>query len=157
MLFWVPATLKRSNSHWEGAVTQCYLVYKMSEMYQIHDSWVTMLVCYYFVSVVAAIGCCCKLVVITNPAVVLSQNTGLFVYSKLSTVQHVLSAEKVQNVKVVPCLRSFMHILGPSSWWISVMMQSSQWTLHFVLLSSWLTSTFSTFMLVIPRWLFPAL
>jgi len=104
MLFWVPATLKRSNSHWEGAVTQCYLVYKMSEMYQIHDSWVTMLVCYYFVSVVAAIGCCCKLVVITNPAVVLSQNTGLFVYSKLSTVQHVLSAEKVQNVKVVPCL-----------------------------------------------------
>ena len=63
-----------------------------------------MLVCYYFVSVVAAIGCCCKLVVITNPAVVLSQNTGLFVYSKLSTVQHVLSAEKVQNVKVVPCL-----------------------------------------------------
>ena len=75
-----------------------------------------MLVCYYFVSVVAAIGCCCKLVVITNPAVVLSQNTGLFVYSKLSTVQHVLSAERVQNVEsgsLSP--RSCTHILGPSS------------------------------------------
>ena len=75
-----------------------------------------MLVCNYFVSVVAAIGCCCKLVVIKNSSVVLSQTLVCLFTQNFRTVQHVLSAEKVQNVKVVPCLRSFMHILGPSSW-----------------------------------------
>jgi hypothetical protein len=61
--------------------------------------------CYYFVSVVAAIGC---RGIVTN--------TGLFVYSKLSTVQHVLSAEKVLNTESDSLsLRFCMHIFGPSS------------------------------------------
>jgi len=75
-----------------------------------------MLVCNYFVSVVAAIGCCCKLVVIKNSSVVLSQTLVCLFTQNFRTVQHVLSAERVQNVEsgsLSP--RSCMHILGPSS------------------------------------------
>ena len=75
-----------------------------------------MLVCNYFVSVVAAIGCCCKLVVIKNSSVVLSQTLVCLFTQNFRTVQHVLSAERVQNVEsgsLSP--RSCTHILGPSS------------------------------------------
>ena len=75
-----------------------------------------MLVCNYFVSVVAAIGCCCKLVVIKNSSVVLSQTLVCLFTQNFRTVQHVLSAERVQNVESGSLsLRSCMHILGPSS------------------------------------------